>query len=118
MYLASVLDMAVLFYFFDDQLTNLSPNNCILLDVLFLVSLQPAQPAFAKAVRVMQESFEYHRPIFMDLRCLLRSWVRVENNGANHTKPVEPALTRKELCSACTHGWDSMGLQHTVWLTK
>ncbi|GJT05791.1 hypothetical protein Tco_0840253 [Tanacetum coccineum] len=65
MYLASVLDMAVLFYFFDDQLTNLSPNNCILLDVLFLVSLQPAQPAFAKAVRVMQESFEYHRPIFM-----------------------------------------------------
>ncbi|GJZ09587.1 copia protein [Tanacetum coccineum] len=35
MYSASVLDMAVLFCFFDDQLTNLSPNSCILPDVLF-----------------------------------------------------------------------------------
>nr|GEY79693.1 hypothetical protein [Tanacetum cinerariifolium] len=36
MYSASVVDMAVLFCFFDDQLTNLSPNGCILPDVLFL----------------------------------------------------------------------------------
>nr|GEU85466.1 hypothetical protein [Tanacetum cinerariifolium] len=35
MYSASVLDMVVLFYFFDDQLTNLSPNNYILPGVLF-----------------------------------------------------------------------------------
>nr|GEX80654.1 ribonuclease H-like domain-containing protein [Tanacetum cinerariifolium] len=34
MYSASVLDMAVPFYLFDDQLTNLSPNSCILPDVL------------------------------------------------------------------------------------
>ncbi|GKA69451.1 hypothetical protein Tco_0775515 [Tanacetum coccineum] len=65
MYSAFVLDMAVLFCFFDDQLTNLSPNSCILPDVLFLVSWQPAWSASTKAVRAMQESFEYHRPIFM-----------------------------------------------------
>nr|GEW94890.1 reverse transcriptase domain-containing protein [Tanacetum cinerariifolium] len=65
MYSAFVLVMAMLFCFFDDQLTNLSPNSCILLDVLFLVSWQPAWSASTKAVRAMQESFEYHRPIFM-----------------------------------------------------
>ncbi|GKC69860.1 hypothetical protein Tco_1115743, partial [Tanacetum coccineum] len=65
MYSASVLDMAVLFYFFDDQLTNLSPDSCILSDVLFLVSWHPVWLASAKAVRAMQESFEYQRPILM-----------------------------------------------------
>ncbi|GKF14142.1 hypothetical protein Tco_0055604 [Tanacetum coccineum] len=61
MYSSPVLDMAVLFCFFDDQLTNLSPNSCILLDVLFLVSWQPAWSASAKAIRAMQESFGYHK---------------------------------------------------------
>ncbi|GKF86714.1 hypothetical protein Tco_0254541, partial [Tanacetum coccineum] len=65
MYSASVLDMVVLFYFFGDQLINLSPNRCILSDVLFLVSWQSTWSASAKAVRAMQESFKYHRPIFM-----------------------------------------------------
>nr|GEY47398.1 hypothetical protein [Tanacetum cinerariifolium] len=65
MYSASVLDMEVLFCFFDDKLTNLSPNSFILPDVLFLVSWQPAWSTSAKAVRAMQESFEYHKPIFM-----------------------------------------------------
>ncbi|GJW58874.1 hypothetical protein Tco_0105605 [Tanacetum coccineum] len=36
MYLTFILDMAMLFCFFDDQLTNLSPNSCILPDVLSL----------------------------------------------------------------------------------
>ncbi|GJV18701.1 hypothetical protein Tco_1367721 [Tanacetum coccineum] len=68
----SVLDMAVLFCFFDDQLTNLSPNNCIFLHILFLVSWQPAWSAYAKAVRAMQESFEYYRPILMvPLSCVI-----------------------------------------------
>ncbi|GJU83256.1 retrovirus-related pol polyprotein from transposon TNT 1-94 [Tanacetum coccineum] len=37
----SILDIVVLFCLFDDQLTSLSPNNCILPDVLRLVSWQP-----------------------------------------------------------------------------
>ncbi|GKF14452.1 hypothetical protein Tco_0055914, partial [Tanacetum coccineum] len=65
MYSASILDIVVLSYFFDDQLTNLSPNSCILPNVLFLVSWQPAWSASVKVVRAMPESFEYHRPIFM-----------------------------------------------------
>ncbi|GJR75831.1 retrovirus-related pol polyprotein from transposon TNT 1-94 [Tanacetum coccineum] len=65
MYSASVLDMAMLFCFFEDQLTNLSPNSCILLDVLLLVSCQPAWSASVKAVSTMQQSFEYHIPILM-----------------------------------------------------
>ncbi|GJW57931.1 hypothetical protein Tco_0104662 [Tanacetum coccineum] len=36
MYSAFVLDMSMLFCFFDDQLTNLLPNSCILPDVLLL----------------------------------------------------------------------------------
>ncbi|GJV07924.1 hypothetical protein Tco_1345580 [Tanacetum coccineum] len=71
MYLAFVLDMAVLFCFFDDQLTNLSTNSCILPNVLFLVSWQPAWSASAKAVRAMQESFEYHIPYLW--KCMTRS---------------------------------------------
>ncbi|GJW31308.1 hypothetical protein Tco_0051340 [Tanacetum coccineum] len=63
----------VFFCFFDDQLTNLSPNSCILPDILFLVSWQPAWSASAKAVRAMEESFEYHRPILM-----------VPHNGYSH----------------------------------
>nr|GEW46295.1 reverse transcriptase domain-containing protein [Tanacetum cinerariifolium] len=43
-------------------------SGCILLDVIFLVSWQPAWSASAKAVRAMQESFGYRRPIFMDPR--------------------------------------------------
>nr|GEU69102.1 hypothetical protein [Tanacetum cinerariifolium] len=65
MYSASVLDMAVIFYFFDDQLANLSPNSYILPDVLFLVSWEPAWSASTKALKGMQESFEYHITIFM-----------------------------------------------------
>nr|GEU41194.1 putative reverse transcriptase domain-containing protein [Tanacetum cinerariifolium] len=64
-YKAYVLDMAMVFYFFNDQLTNLLPNNYILPGVLFLVSWQPAWSASAKAVRAMKESFEYHKPILM-----------------------------------------------------
>ncbi|GJW31307.1 hypothetical protein Tco_0051339 [Tanacetum coccineum] len=47
------------------KLTNLSPNSCILPDILFLVSWQPAWSASAKAVRAMEESFEYHKTILM-----------------------------------------------------
>ncbi|GJU56279.1 hypothetical protein Tco_1229993 [Tanacetum coccineum] len=73
MYSASVLDMTVLFCLFDDHLTNLSPNSCIFPNVLSLVSWQPAWSASAKAVRAMQESFEYHWPIFMvSLRFLIQ----------------------------------------------
>ncbi|GKE18866.1 hypothetical protein Tco_1426443 [Tanacetum coccineum] len=72
MYSASVLDMVVLFYFFDDRLTNLSLNSCILPDILFLVSWQPAWSVSAKVVRAMQESFKYHRTI---LTVPLRKWI-------------------------------------------
>ncbi|GKC47121.1 hypothetical protein Tco_1064843 [Tanacetum coccineum] len=82
MYLAFVLDMTVLFCLFDDQLTNLSPNSCILPNVLLLVSWQPAWSTSAKAVRAMQESFEYYIPIFI---VPLRFYVRVvEENGRIH----------------------------------
>nr|GEZ60700.1 hypothetical protein [Tanacetum cinerariifolium] len=65
MYLASVLDTAVLFGFFEDQLTNLSPNSCIPPDVLIFVSWQPTWSASAKDVSAIRESFEYHRPKLM-----------------------------------------------------
>ncbi|GKC51563.1 hypothetical protein Tco_1074308 [Tanacetum coccineum] len=65
MYSTSVLDMVVLFYFLDDQLTNLLPKSCILLDVLLLVSWQLAWSASIKAISAIQESFEYHRPMLM-----------------------------------------------------
>nr|GEY57253.1 hypothetical protein [Tanacetum cinerariifolium] len=42
MYLAFVVEIAVLFCFFNDQLTNLSLRNSALPDVLLLVSQQPA----------------------------------------------------------------------------
>nr|GEX21850.1 hypothetical protein [Tanacetum cinerariifolium] len=66
MYSTFVLDMAVVFCFFNDQLPNLSPNISILPDVLFLVSWQPAWSASAKAIRAMQQSFGYHKPILID----------------------------------------------------
>nr|GEU93223.1 zinc finger, CCHC-type [Tanacetum cinerariifolium] len=86
MYSASVLDMMMLLCFFD-QLTNLSPNSCILPDVLFMVSWQPAWSASTKDVRAMQESFEYHRPIFM---VPLRIVDSIDLNGAtrNTTRSI------------------------------
>ncbi|GJV86814.1 hypothetical protein Tco_1530752 [Tanacetum coccineum] len=87
MYSTSVLDMVVLFCFLDDQLTNLSPKSCILPDVLLL-----------------------------DQQHLWRTFRRVKTMIANHTKPVEPALTRKELSSTCTHGWDYLDLQARLGL--
>nr|GEU98708.1 homeodomain-like protein [Tanacetum cinerariifolium] len=50
MYSASVLDMAVLFCFLDDQLTNLSPKSSILPDVLLLESWQSTRSTSAKAL--------------------------------------------------------------------
>ncbi|GKG04503.1 hypothetical protein Tco_0314890, partial [Tanacetum coccineum] len=41
-YSASAEDIAVQFYFFDIQLTSLSPRNCIPQEVLFRVSMHPA----------------------------------------------------------------------------
>ncbi|GKE00370.1 hypothetical protein Tco_1388353 [Tanacetum coccineum] len=75
MYSASILDMVMLFCLLNDQLTNLSPNSCILPDVLLLVSWQLAWSASTKAVRAMQESFTYYRPILMvPLRFLKLGW--------------------------------------------
>nr|GEW04219.1 hypothetical protein [Tanacetum cinerariifolium] len=55
------------FYYHSIELTNLSPNSCILSGVLFLVSWNLAWSTYAKAIRAMQESFKYHRPIFIVL---------------------------------------------------
>ncbi|GJR06909.1 hypothetical protein Tco_0529893 [Tanacetum coccineum] len=53
MYSTSILNMAVLFYFFDDQLTNLSPNSCILLDVLLLLCKRILGIALASVAVIM-----------------------------------------------------------------
>jgi hypothetical protein len=42
MYLASVINNATLFYFFDDQDTSDLPNSWQVLEVLFLLTLHPA----------------------------------------------------------------------------
>ncbi|GJT81728.1 hypothetical protein Tco_1056070 [Tanacetum coccineum] len=64
-YLASAGDIAVQSYFFDIQLTNLSPRNCIPLEVLLRVSMHPAWSASEKAISSNPESFGYQSPILM-----------------------------------------------------
>ncbi|GJX26012.1 hypothetical protein Tco_0232308 [Tanacetum coccineum] len=64
-YSALVVDIAVYFFFLDDQLTSFTPKNYALPDVLFLESWQPAWSASAKAVRSNPMSFGYLRPILM-----------------------------------------------------
>ncbi|GKB19387.1 hypothetical protein Tco_0853310 [Tanacetum coccineum] len=52
-------------YFFDIQLTNLSPRNCIPLEVLLRVLRHPSWSASEKAVSLKPESFRYHSPMLM-----------------------------------------------------
>ncbi|GJR66129.1 retrovirus-related pol polyprotein from transposon TNT 1-94 [Tanacetum coccineum] len=52
-------DIAVQSCFFDIQLTNLSPRNCIPPEVLLRVSMHPAWSASEKAVRSKPEPFGY-----------------------------------------------------------
>ncbi|GKF52447.1 hypothetical protein Tco_0159357, partial [Tanacetum coccineum] len=65
MYLASADDIAVQSCFFDIQLTNLSPRNCIPPKVLLRVSIHPAWSACEKAVSSKPEYFGYQSPMLM-----------------------------------------------------
>ncbi|GJR04794.1 hypothetical protein Tco_0527778 [Tanacetum coccineum] len=62
-YSAYADDIAVQSYFFDIQLTNLSPRNCIPPKVLLRESMHPAWSASKKAVRLKPEPFEYQSPM-------------------------------------------------------
>ncbi|GKE86857.1 hypothetical protein Tco_1560599, partial [Tanacetum coccineum] len=63
--LDSADDIAVQSCFFDIQLTNLSPRNYILLEVLLRVSRHSAWSASEKAVSSKPESFGYQSPMLM-----------------------------------------------------
>ncbi|GKF46658.1 hypothetical protein Tco_0136460, partial [Tanacetum coccineum] len=56
---ASTDDITVQSCFFDIQLTNLSPRNCIPPEVILRVSIHPAWSASKKAVSSKPESFGY-----------------------------------------------------------
>ncbi|GJS28880.1 hypothetical protein Tco_0489500 [Tanacetum coccineum] len=58
-YSASADDITVQSCFFNIQLTNLSPRNCIPSDVLLRVSIHPAWSASEKAVSSEPEPFGY-----------------------------------------------------------
>ncbi|GKE84218.1 hypothetical protein Tco_1557960 [Tanacetum coccineum] len=64
-YSASADDIAVQSCFFDIQLTNLSPRNCIPPEVILQVSRHPAWSASEKAVSSKPESFGYQSPMLM-----------------------------------------------------
>nr|GEV84215.1 hypothetical protein [Tanacetum cinerariifolium] len=67
MYSASADDITVQSYFFDIQMTNLSPRNCIPPEVLLRVSIHPAWSESKKAVSSRPESFRYQKSAIASL---------------------------------------------------
>ncbi|GJV10419.1 hypothetical protein Tco_1351960, partial [Tanacetum coccineum] len=64
-YSASADDIAVQSYFFNIQLANLSPRNCIPPEVILQVSMHPTWSASEKTVSSKPEPFEYQSPMLM-----------------------------------------------------
>ncbi|GJW15041.1 ribonuclease H-like domain-containing protein, partial [Tanacetum coccineum] len=92
-YLAFVHDIAVQSCFFDIQLTNLSPSNCIPSEVLLRVSRHPAWSASEKAVSLKPESFGY------DPRKNFISPIKDISNLFYDNKDARAINLNNELCS-------------------
>ncbi|GJX11126.1 probable pre-mRNA-splicing factor ATP-dependent RNA helicase DEAH9 isoform X2 [Tanacetum coccineum] len=92
-YSTSTDDIAVQSCFFDIQLANLLPRNCIPPEVLLRVSRHPAWSASEKAVRSKPKSFGYQSPMLMDL-----TRIKFLTDGVLLREMMDDPLLSKYMC--------------------